>query len=842
MRNFTRLLVLCLVAGLLAAAPVAASSTIQRTGQAVAPSSTTDGTPLSTAKVVLIVGATGSATANYRDVADSAYATAIQYSSNVVKVYSPNATWAAAKAAMTGASVVIYLGHGNGWPSPYTYDPSYTTKDGMGLNATANSGDSNTKYYGEPALATVDLAPNAVVLLNHLCYASGNSEPQNPAPTLSVAQQRADNYGQGFIKAGAGAVIAEGHGSINGMIRDLFTTHQSVVDLWRGQYDYHHNEFSFPSMRNAAYDVYMDPDTSTGGYYRSLVGAPGLRTEDVTGVPFTPTTDTPDQLLAPGAAAVGSAAAELSSTSTLADTTGSLASGTIVRVEDLAAGGDAALVRTLDGATSGWTASAGLLPRDSTPPVVWGVTAGPSRIVTGRTSFKLSAKLSEASAWKVTISGAGGDVAAATGTTATAAMTWGGLSGGKPVPSGTYGWRIDATDQFGNTMSPESGSFLVWDGSGTRYQAVGPVRLLDSRVAVGLSGAFATGRPRTFQVAGRGGVPLNAVAVTGNLTVVGQTSAGYVGLTPVATSLPTTSVINAPRGDVRANGVTVALSADGTLSAVFRGTSGSSANLVFDVTGFFAPSSGATYVPVDPVRLLDSRSGNGLTGRFSSGTARTVKIAGRGGIPTGVVAVTGNVTVTHQTSAGWLAVTPTANNAPSTSTLNFPAGDNRANNFTVRVASDGSISAVFRGLPGASADVIIDITGYFVAGNAGATFVPIDPTRIVDTRFDSGLPGAFAAGTPRTFAVAGGGVPSTAIGITGNVTVVGPSAGGWVTVAPVVSSSTMTSTINFPSHDTRANGVDASLDGGDLSAVFRSAAGATVELIFDVTGYFTPAT
>ena len=53
----------------------------------------------------------------------------------------------------------------------------------------------------EPAVASLKLAPGAIVILNHLCYASGNSEPGNPEPTVSVAHQRADNYAAGFLKA-----------------------------------------------------------------------------------------------------------------------------------------------------------------------------------------------------------------------------------------------------------------------------------------------------------------------------------------------------------------------------------------------------------------------------------------------------------------------------------------------------------------------------------------------------------------------------------------------------------------------------------------------------------------
>ena len=288
MHHIARTLVLALVAGLMAAAPVVATTATVGPGG------------LSSAKVVIIVGATHSSTSRYRDIADSAYAEAIKYSSNVVKVYSPNATWAAVKPALQGASVVVYLGHGNGWPSPYTYDPAFTTKNGLGLNSAADSGDNNTKYYGEPYLANeIKLAPNAVVLLNHLCYASGNSEPGYAEPTLSVAMQRVDNYGQGFLKAGAAAIIAEGHGSINGMIRDLFTTSQTIADLWRNQYDYNGNEFSFQSARNPAYSALMDPDSPSGGYYRSLVGNPDVRTEAVIGATVTSADPAPLTLEAP---------------------------------------------------------------------------------------------------------------------------------------------------------------------------------------------------------------------------------------------------------------------------------------------------------------------------------------------------------------------------------------------------------------------------------------------------------------------------------------------------------------------------------------------------------------
>jgi hypothetical protein len=70
-----------------------------------------------TRKVVIVVGPVGSTTASYKSDSDGAAAAALKYTSNVVKLYSPNATWDAVKAALQGASIVVYMGHGNGWPS-----------------------------------------------------------------------------------------------------------------------------------------------------------------------------------------------------------------------------------------------------------------------------------------------------------------------------------------------------------------------------------------------------------------------------------------------------------------------------------------------------------------------------------------------------------------------------------------------------------------------------------------------------------------------------------------------------------------------------------------------------
>ena len=149
-------------------------------------------------------------------------------------------------------------------------------------------------------------------------------------------------------------------------------------------------------------------------------------------------------------------------------------------------------------------------------------------------------------------------------------------------------------DHAGNSgpTSPASAAAVTIDRtappvSGATYHALVPTRLLDTRSGNGLSGAFSASVARTFQVAGRGGVPANAVGVTGNLTVTGQTAGGYLFLGPVATRTPASSTLNFPLGDTRANGVTVALGASGTLSITYVAGAGRRAQVIFDVTGYF---------------------------------------------------------------------------------------------------------------------------------------------------------------------------------------------------------------------------------------------------------------
>jgi hypothetical protein len=234
------------------------------------------GVRAATYRVVIVVGPTGSSTANYRSNANLLATQAASYGATVVKLYSPNATWSRVSSAAHGANVLIYLGHGNGWPSPY-YPFSTARMDGLGLNAALNSGDSNTKYYGESYMPYLHLAPNAVVILNRLCYASGDSEWGAANPTKATAIKRVDNYGAGFLRSGAKAVFASGITSVSFVLRGLFRGSASMTMaqlFWSDPSKTVSYKIAFTSTRTTGATALMDP-YAPSRYYRSVIGKLG---------------------------------------------------------------------------------------------------------------------------------------------------------------------------------------------------------------------------------------------------------------------------------------------------------------------------------------------------------------------------------------------------------------------------------------------------------------------------------------------------------------------------------------------------------------------------------------
>ena len=260
-----------------------------------------------------------------------------------------------------------------------------------------------------------------------------------------------------------------------------------------------------------------------------------------------------------------------------------------------------------------------------------------------------------------------------------------------------------------------TGYFTAGDARGT-YSPIPSVRALDSRFGVGLSGPFLPDQPKQLNVTGLPQIPADATAITGTLTVVGQTRAGYLSITRNSVVNPTTSTLNFPLGDTRANGVSVPLNVNGGLWIVYK-ASGGSTHVILDITGYYRNDpSGLLFYPLNPGRVMDTRLGaasSGLTGPFYASTPQRLQIAGQAGVAGGADAVTGNLTVVNQTSGGHVSATLNSEVSPTTSVINFPLGDTRANGVTLPLNAGGRSWFVYKAPSGRTTHMILDVTGYF---------------------------------------------------------------------------------------------------------------------------------
>ena len=127
-----------------------------------------------------------------------------------------------------------------------------------------------------------------------------------------------------------------------------------------------------------------------------------------------------------------------------------------------------------------------------------------------------------------------------------------------------------------------------WFGTGatSEFHALIPVRALDTRNDIGLSGAFTPLVNRSLMLAGTNGLPVAAKlrAVVGGVTAVGPTSAGYLTVYPCQSVVPQVSMVQTWAG---ANAASVVIGADDDLGRWCILTS-TSMHVLVDVSGYFS--------------------------------------------------------------------------------------------------------------------------------------------------------------------------------------------------------------------------------------------------------------
>jgi hypothetical protein len=237
-------------------------------------------------KAVIIVGPSSGSTAEYLGQAARMTRQARAAGMTVFRVSTPHATWQHVLNVIEGANLVVYFGHGNGWPSQY---PPFqeNTKDGLGLNPPSGGGrTSPVDYMGANAIRSkVRLAANAVVVLYRLCYASGNAEqgmrPELPnrARDRNVATERVDNFAAGFLSAGAAAVFAWGWPQKINLPHRLAATNETMDRIFMNRANHTGspnafigtNDYYRASKRTVGARIHLDPHRFFG-HLRALTG------------------------------------------------------------------------------------------------------------------------------------------------------------------------------------------------------------------------------------------------------------------------------------------------------------------------------------------------------------------------------------------------------------------------------------------------------------------------------------------------------------------------------------------------------------------------------------------
>lgn len=224
----------------------------------------------------------------------------------------------------------------------------------------------------------------------------------------------------------------------------------------------------------------------------------------------------------------------------------------------------------------------------------------------------------------------------------------------------------------------------------------------------------------------------------------------------------------------------------------------------------------------------------------SARTTIALQVSGAGGVPTsGVSAVVMNVTAAGPTSDGFVQVSPSGVAVGDTSNLNPERNRTIANLVVVPLGVGGKVDVkTYLYEQTGTVDLLADVVGYFTDDTAPSStaglFVPITPTRTLDTRLPPPKP---EVGAGQTVSVNFATVAPGASAIAGNLTSAGGGPGGFLQLAPTIGVPGASSSLNTSYEDqTIANAVVSPITAAGTAQIYTYG---PTHIILDVTGWFT---
>ena len=394
-------------------------------------------------------------------------------------------------------------------------------------------------------------------------------------------------------------------------------------------------------------------------------------------------------------------------------------------------------------------------------------------------------------------------------------------AGSPPATSGTgpAGITPPGAGPSGTAPPPPPTSVPAGAPPGSRFSAVTPTRLLDTRNGTGGATRLAAGGIVRVDVAGRAGVPADAVAAVLNVVAVRPAGPGFLTVFPCTPTVPDVSVLNFGAEQTVANSTIAAVDATGDVCI----SASAAADVIVDVTGWLGPTGASRLQQIGPVRAVDTRVGLGGSQRLVAGSTTVFDLGGY--VPSATAAVAVNLTAVAPERAGYVTAFPCDAGRPGTSSVNFAQGEARPNNAIVAI-SQGRYLCVYADT---ATDLLLDVTG--AMNPMGLSYLPATPTRLIDTRRLAPVP---ANGVARY------GVQAAALGdrlaraASVNVVVVNHPTRGFTTTFDC-STRRDTSTLNQVAGQVSANGAIVPVGNTGASCVFSDTGG---DVIADLTGWW----
>lgn len=234
------------------------------------------------------------------------------------------------------------------------------------------------------------------------------------------------------------------------------------------------------------------------------------------------------------------------------------------------------------------------------------------------------------------------------------------------------------------------------------------------------------------------------------------------------------------------------------------------------------PLTPTEFVPVSPVRVLDTRSSAPV------GPGGVVEVDLTALTPANASAVVLNVTGTQPTAGTFVTVYPADEGRPAASNLNLVAGQTRANSVTVGMNPAVRKVALYNFL--GNTHLVADLAGYYLDGDA-SQYNTVTPFRALDTR-NTGPVGPGGLVTLNLSAQ----LPASATAVTFNLTGVNATQGTFVTAYPTGSGRPLASSLNIAPGEIVPNQVTVQLGTNRSVNLFNG--NGNVHLIADVAGYY----